>query len=182
MVVFNHNILTSFSDLSRFYSIGNTNIALSRDQAISIAQKEAFNSNILNITSEKGTSKQVTLDLPTQPQSVQLNAFCRQPLTYSPMWQIQFYASEPVYGTNGYQIGIWADTGQIQYSHLTSIHGVTDNPDNTDSTNFISQTPNTTDNSQPLANPFIILFIFAGVAVTIMLAFTLLLNKRRQNK
>lgn len=132
-----NNTLVNFSDLSRFYSVGNTNLTISRDEAINIAQKEAFSNNKMNITSSDGYLTQVTLELPSQPQVVQLSTACRQPLTYSPIWQIQFYSNNPIGGTNGYQVGIWADTGEIQYSHLTSglgtnnYIGATTNPEPT---------------------------------------------------
>jgi hypothetical protein len=136
---FYNGVLVDLSDLSSFYSIGNTTVAISRDQAISIAQKEAFSKNRLNTTLADGTMSPVTLELPNQPQDIELNTACRQPLVYSPLWQIQFFSSKPIGGTVGYQVGIWADTGEIQYSHLVSYHGV-DNS-GTINNNFPSSTP-----------------------------------------
>jgi len=121
---FANSVLVDLLDFSSFYSIGNTTIAISRDQAISIAQKEAFSNNRLNTTLANGTMSTVTLELPNQPQDIELNTACRQPLVYSPLWQIQFFSSNPVGSTVGYQVGIWADTGEIQYSHLVTHFGV----------------------------------------------------------
>jgi hypothetical protein len=174
------NTLECFTDLSSFYLIGNTTLAISHDQAISIAQKEVFQNNKLNITSNEG-SKEVVLELPSQPQSVMLRTACREPFTYYPVWQIQFYAEKPLQGTNGYQVGIWADTGEIIYSHLTTEFGLNDASisDWSNPTPIPSSQNSPAPDSQQIqnANPYVI----AGVAVFVAIALAALLLLRRHN-
>jgi hypothetical protein len=173
----NKNNVVQFSDLTSFYSIGNTDIEISREQAIIIAQKEAFGNNILNVTNEEGINQQVTLELPFEPQNVRLSAICREPLTYSPLWQIQFYAKNPIGGTTCYQVGIWADTGLIEYSHLTSEFGVTD------SKNLTRQ--DTSGDQESKIDAQITdqgIYVVIGVAIVIALALIVMLTRRKRSQ
>ncbi len=180
------NTLVNFSDLSRFYSLGNTNLTISRDDAINIAKKEAFSNNKMNITSSDGYLTQVTLELPSQPQVVQLSTACRQPLTYSPIWQIQFYSNNPIGGTNGYQVGIWADTGEIQYSHLTSglgtnnYIGATTNPEPT----FPLPTQDQTSTPNPTITPSVPEFPWSAILPLLLSIFSvaMIIRHRKATK
>jgi hypothetical protein len=169
-VEFVNGKLKGFSDYSSFYHIGSATVNISQEEAIRITKEQAKGYTTLKVPTDNGDYIEVTLNLTDEHMIVELQVANREPLTMYPLWYVRLYAEKAYGGTDGFQAGIWADTGEIAYAQLTGYHGVISDE------NSSNQSPTPSQNSfdQSLA-----LYLFAGTAVTVIVATALLLLKKR---
>ncbi|MEM3378896.1 MAG: hypothetical protein QW674_08160 [Candidatus Bathyarchaeia archaeon] len=108
---FRDGALTGFSDGWYLFKIGSENIKISREEAIIIAQKEA--------------NKAATTELNFGNRSIRADLYMlsRNPFVLYPFWFVELPLNYPNSTITGWQVGIWADTGEIAYSHPTGILG-----------------------------------------------------------
>lgn len=169
-VKFNNGELKGFSDHSKFYQIGNADVNISREEALHTTKQLSKDYITLNVSTSNGDYKEVTLNLTDEHMVVELQIGNREPFTYYPLWYVRFYAETPIGGTDGFQAGIWADTGEIAYAQLTSHHGVI--PLDDSSNQLPTQSQNSSDQN-------LIPYLLVGLATTTIAATVLLILKRR---
>jgi hypothetical protein len=177
-IYFVDGTLSKITDFSSFYKIGDTNVKIDRDIALSIAKENANKINKLNVTLEDGSIKEVTLDLHDEPSIVQLKAEQRELFTWYPYWRIQFWSDNPIGGTDGIEVGIWADTGELATCQLTGHHGAI--PD-ADYSSLSTPSFQPSEDSQQTNNNTII-YLIAGTAAVASLAIVLTLAIRKRSK
>ncbi len=121
-MVFQNNILTTMSDGYFLFTVGNTNLATSQEQAVKIAQ------DYVKTLSWNIEGKQVTGFTVIQPPvSIQLVPHTRgNSVALIPYWYIEFALTQTYAGGyNEVGIGIYADTGQVSDANLLSVSGAT---------------------------------------------------------
>ena len=121
-MTFQNNILTMMSDGYFLFTIGNKNLATSKEQAVKIAL-EYVKTLTWNIE-----GKQVTGFTVIQPPvSIQLVPHTRgNSVELIPYWYIEFALTQTYSGGyNEVGIGIYADTGQVSDANLLSVSGGT---------------------------------------------------------
>jgi hypothetical protein len=157
--------LKGFSDNTKFYQIGSTDVKISPEEAIRTTKELAMDYTTLNVSTGNGTYKEVTLNLIDEHIVVELQIGNREPFVFYPLWYVRIYAETSIGGTDGFQAGIWADTGEIAYSQLTGHHGVILPEDSSDHSSIQSQ--NDISDEVP-SNQNLILYLFVAiVAITI---------------
>jgi len=169
-IKFNNGQLKGFSDDSNLYQIGTADVNVSREDAIRTTKKLSKDHTTLNVSTGNGDYKKMTLNLTDEHTVVELQIGTREPFTYYPLWYVRLYAETSIGGTDGFQAGIWADTGEIAYSQLTSHHGVIPLEDAS------NQVPTQSQNS---SDPNLITYLFVGLFVTTTAATILLIRKKR---
>ena len=109
-LVFQNNILQELSDDWFFYEVGNTQVNVSKDQAIQIARNAAENFE-WNADGETVSNFNVLSD----PVSALFFPHARtEPLVLFPYWYITLYLDrEYPGGVNSITVGVWADTGEV---------------------------------------------------------------------
>ncbi|MEM2099373.1 MAG: hypothetical protein QXU99_06510 [Candidatus Bathyarchaeia archaeon] len=117
-VHFRDGALTGFGDGWGLFKIGSESIKISREEAISIAREQANNATT------------ATLNFGNRPLRADLHMFPREPFTLYPFWFVELPLDYPNSTITGWQVGIWADTGKIAYSHPTGILGNSPNAEN----------------------------------------------------
>jgi len=169
-VEFANGKLKGFSDYTSFYRLGSADVNISREEAIQTTKEMAKDYTTLNVSTGNGDYTEVTLNLTEEHMTVELQIGNREPFTFYPLWYVRLYAEQAIGGTDGFQAGIWADTGEIAYSQLTGHHGVVpiEDPSNQ------SSTP-----SQNSSNQNLIPYLLAGIAATAILVAALLVLKKR---
>jgi hypothetical protein len=108
-IVFENGILTTLSDDWPIYSIGNTEVNITQDQAIQIARGAA------NTFSWSTNGVQVSnFTVLQEPVSAVFFPTPRSDLTLFPYWYITLYLDK-VYpgGVKSIGVGVWADTGNV---------------------------------------------------------------------
>ncbi len=108
-IVYENGILTTLSDDWPLYSVGNTQVNITQNQAIQIARDAA------NTFTWKANGVQVSnFTVLQEPVSAVFYPTPRTGLTLVPYWYITLYLDK-VYpgGVNSIGVGIWADTGQV---------------------------------------------------------------------
>ena len=116
-MVFQNNILTTLTDGYFLYTVGNTNLAVSREQAIEIA-KNYVKTLTYNIEGQQVSGFTVADD----PISVQLVPHTRgNSVALVPYWYVEL-ALNQIYagGKNVVTVGIFADTSQVADVQLLS--------------------------------------------------------------
>ena len=169
-IQFRDGALTAFSNGWKFFSVGNENVRISREEAISIAREQANNATT---TPLKYADRPVRADLHLQP---------REPFTLYPFWFVELPLNYPNSTVTGWQVGIWADTGKIAYSHPTGIMGSIPNTDSFPSAP--TSTPLIPSSSPPVQesneNQPITMYVIAVSAIlSIIVAVAVVAVKRR---
>ena len=116
-MVFQNNILTTLTDGYFLYTVGNTNLSVSREQAIEIA-KNHVKTLTYNIEGQQVSGFTVA----DEPLSVQLVPHTRgNSVALVPYWYVEL-ALNQIYagGRNVVTVGIYADTSQIADVQLLS--------------------------------------------------------------
>ena len=116
-MVFENNILTTLTDGYFLYTVGNTNLSVSREQAIEIA-KNHVKTLTYNIEGQQVSGFTVA----DEPLSVQLVPHTRgNSVALVPYWYVEL-ALNQIYagGRNVVTVGIYADTSQIADVQLLS--------------------------------------------------------------
>lgn len=112
---FRDNYLIAFGNTWGLYKIGNQTINITKEQAINLAKELANNA----------TDNELTLR--NQTIRADLSLVAREPFTLYPYWFIELPLTSPtqhspnsptfIHSFTVWQLGIWADTGEIQTSH-----------------------------------------------------------------
>jgi hypothetical protein len=169
-VEFVNGELKGFSDYTNFYRVGSADVNVSREEAIHMTKELAKDYTTLNVSTGNGDYTEVTLNLTDEHMTVELQVGNREPFTFYPLWYVRLYAEQAIGSTDGFQAGIWADTGEIAYSQLTGHHGVIPIEDQTNQ----SSTP-----PQNSSNQNLIPYLLAGIATTAIVATAILVLKKR---
>ncbi|MGB9853890.1 MAG: hypothetical protein ACPLRY_03665 [Candidatus Bathyarchaeales archaeon] len=118
-VSFKNGALYSFSDNWNLYKVGSTDVNISEEEAIRIARKRAKD-YMVNVW----PGPDVELDLVEEPLITRLTGSRgREPLTLYPFWFVELYFNKVYNNSYAIQVGIWADTGEIEYCHATGFMG-----------------------------------------------------------
>jgi len=169
---FKNGVLTGFGDGWNIFTIGNESVNISKEEAINIAREQANNSTTTKLNFGNHS---VRADLHLSP---------REPFTLYPFWFVELPLYYPNSTITGWQLGIWADTGEIEYSHPTGVHGtvpLTENPSesptNPEST---STEPSSDTQSQPETddNTCLVVMIVSIIAVV---ATAVVVKQKRTN-
>jgi Predicted transcriptional regulator len=104
-----NGILMTLTDSWNLYSVGDANVAISSDRAVTIA-KSALN----GFTWASSGVAVTTFQFNTQPASVTFYPQTKGNNTLYPQWTVVFYLDK-VYAGGMYQIAVkvWADTGEV---------------------------------------------------------------------
>mgnify|MGYP005844352169 CR=1 FL=1 len=121
-VYFEDGALMGFSDRWGLYTIGSDEVKISREEAIRIAQEQAETVKTVTIARGDNEYEKVTLNLSGQV-NAEITGVIREPLTLHPFWLVELRTDKPYYGITKIQVGIWADTGEIEYCHTTGFYG-----------------------------------------------------------
>jgi hypothetical protein len=122
MMTFQRNILIELTDGYYLYTIGNANLAVSREEAVDIAK------NYVKTYTTKIDGKDVSgfkvldspdLDAPDSSTTVQLVPHTRgNSLALVPYYFVQMHLDKVYGGYNEVGIGVYADTGQVADANL----------------------------------------------------------------
>jgi hypothetical protein len=156
---FVNGVFKGFSDKTQFYRVGNADVNVSKEEAISITKMLAKESAVLKVPNgDNSAYTEVMLNFTDENMVVELQTANRESVTLYPMWYVRLYAEPSYGGTDGFQAGIWADTGEIAYAQLTGHHGLVDE----------SQTQSTGDATATTdwGTPVIISVTIAAILVT----------------
>ncbi|MCW4033789.1 MAG: hypothetical protein NWF03_00320 [Candidatus Bathyarchaeota archaeon] len=107
---FNDGFLKGFTTGWDLYEIGSETVTVQENDAITIAKQQANNAT----NSKLSFGDSITTDFRLLP---------REPFTVYPFWFIEIPLNYPNSTITAWQLGIWADTGEIEYSHPTGTHG-----------------------------------------------------------
>ncbi|MCW4029770.1 MAG: hypothetical protein NWE92_09020 [Candidatus Bathyarchaeota archaeon] len=183
-LVFRNGTLKLFSDNWRQYPIGSVDMFVSEEQAVNLAKESAKNysyaigGSIVNNLTVDETTRWRYAELTMQPKD---NALY-------PQWEVVLPLDTVYPGmVTGIRVRLWADTGEINYLHETTIAGALQN-ESIGSNNTQTATPlppETPSDSQPPIetypdNNHLFIEIIAGVAIASMLlaVFAVALKKK----
>ena len=111
-VTFDDGVFKSLVNDWDLYSIGSSEVNVSREEAINLA-RNAAEDYTLQIYLEDGLTD-VEFNLVDEPVKAVLSMYPRETLTVYPFWRIELYFDKHYYSAYGIQVGIWADTGEIE--------------------------------------------------------------------
>jgi len=111
-VTFEGGVFKSFRDDWSLYRIGSSNVNVSREEAINLA-RNAAEDYTLQIYLDDGLTD-VEFNLVEEPVTAELFMYPKETLTVYPFWRIELYFDKYYYSAYGIQVGIWADTGEIE--------------------------------------------------------------------
>ncbi|MBN1357135.1 hypothetical protein JW988_00030 [Candidatus Bathyarchaeota archaeon] len=109
-----NGVIDGFTDESRFFKIGSTDVNISREEAISIAREEAKTYTSVTLWGI-GTFR---FRVKEEPSTVRLQVGTANFTSY-PYWDVWFAADPEVYSVTGVKVIMRADTGEITYSSTT---------------------------------------------------------------
>ncbi|XES77383.1 MAG: hypothetical protein ACBZ72_00540 [Candidatus Bathyarchaeia archaeon] len=128
---FTDGLLDGFGNSWGLYSVGCSDVNVSREDAVEIARKQA-GEYVLRIF-QGGEYVAMNFSLREELVGVEFFDFVREPLVLYPFWKVQLYFDR-LYGTaDGIEVGIWADTGEVSFCQATGFSGVPDYESNSSS-------------------------------------------------
>jgi len=121
---FMNGYIQGFHDAWDLYVVGSEEVNVSREQAIAIAREKAIEA-----------AGSVTLEFPSdRPVIAELSLEVRDDFMLYPFWFVEIPIDYPPnLSIYGWQVGIWADTGELMYSHPVGRYGIM--PDTNDLAN-----------------------------------------------
>jgi len=124
-VTFEGGVFKSFRNNWNLYKIGSSNVNVSREEAINFA-RNAAEDYTLQIYLDDGLTD-VEFNLVDEPVTAELFMYPKETLTVYPFWRVELYFDKYYYSAYGIQVGIWADTGEVNdISTLMSMLGYPD--------------------------------------------------------
>jgi competence protein ComGC len=149
-----------FHDMWNFYTVGSEKVNVSKEQAIAIAREEAI-----------VAAESVTLGFPSdRPIIAELSLEVRGDSMLYPFWFVEIPIDYPPnLSICGWQVGIWADTNEIEYSHPVGRYGGI--PDINDMANISTASPQNRD-------IIVIAGIIATIAIVSLTTTAVVLKKR----
>ena len=131
-VTFEEGVFKSLVNDWDLYSIGSSEVNVSREEAINLA-RNAAEDYTLRIYLEDGLTD-VEFNLVDEPVRAELFMYPKETLTVYPFWRIELYFDKYYYSAYGIQVGIWADTGEIEScKSLSGLGGPISEEDSTES-------------------------------------------------
>jgi hypothetical protein len=118
-ILFDDGILWTVREHWSAFTVGSTTVNVSEEEAINIALNAAKEIS-WKVNGEKISNFTILDD----PMRTELNMQARQPLTLYPHWRVDL-SLDTVYlgGVSSIAVGIWADTGTINYVQELSYGG-----------------------------------------------------------
>jgi hypothetical protein len=170
-VTFEEGVFKSFRDDWNLFKIGSTS-AISQEEAINLA-RNAAEDYTLQIYLSDNTLTDVEFNLVDEHVTVELFMYPRETLTVYPFWRIELYFDKYYYSAYGIQVGIWADTGEIEScKSLSGLGGPITEEDSTESS--------TEQNDDTVASTNI--YIITAAATIALAAAALLIHFRKIRK
>jgi hypothetical protein len=179
-VTFEEGVFKSLVDDWNLYSVGSSEVNVSREEAISLARKAAEDYK-LQIYLEDGLTD-VEFKLADEPVRAGLSMYPRETLTVYPFWRIELYFDKHYYSAYGIQVGIWADTGEIKSCEsLSGLGGAIPEQEQTEPPTEQDQTAASTEQNDDAAASTNI-YIITAAAATALVAAALLIHFRKARK
>lgn len=180
-VYFEDGALRGISDDWDIYTIGSDEVNISREEAIRIAQEEAETVKTVKIPRGDNEYEEITLTLDGRV-NTKLTGVLKEPLTFHPFWLFELLTDKPYHGITKIQVGIWADTGEIEYCHTTGYYGdagATPSPQPTE-----TPTPPPTEASPPPENgiPPASIYIAASVAAATIAIVSIAIFRKKKSR
>jgi hypothetical protein len=172
-ISFENGALRSLTDGWKFFKVGEDSLKMSREEAINIAKEQA------------NKEAKTTLKIADQPIRADLHLATREPFVLYPYWFIELPLNYSGSTVTGWQVGIWADTGEIGINHPTGILGSP--PGSADSATTPPVTPTETlpdmqTQTENYENPQLLPYVAAAIAsimVAIVLVMAIAVRKNR---
>jgi hypothetical protein len=172
---FENGIFKFFRDDWSLFKIGSTS-AISQEEAINLAM-DAAEDYTLQIYLGDNTLTDVEFNLVDEPVTAELFMYPRETLTVYPFWRIEVYFDKYYYSAYGIQVGIWADTKQIEYCKSLSGLGPVAEEDPIESSTEQSLTSEN-DGTASSMN----MYIITATAIIALVGATLLIHFRKIRK
>jgi len=161
-----------FSDYLSLYKIGNTDVSISKEQAIDIAMKYIETYSYTGVVNSEGKEISVEIsgfNITEELTEANLSTNFREPLTFYPCWNIELYLDQKqpyanyMYPSGVYalHVGIWADNGEVFTCTPMAVGGII--PDS-ESSDDISSLPESDTETQPLNQSML-----AGIVIAILI-------------
>lgn len=159
-----------FSDYLSLYKIGNTDVNISKEQAIDIAMKYIETYSYTGVVNSEGKEISVEIsgfNITKELTKTNLATNFREPLTFYPCWNIELYLDQKqpyanyTYPSGVYalQVGIWADSGEVFSCTPLAVGGIIPDGESVSGTSSSRSENNTT---EPLNES-----LLAGIAIAI---------------
>ncbi|MDR2708237.1 MAG: hypothetical protein LBB87_05800 [Nitrososphaerota archaeon] len=159
---FSNGYVKGFHDMWTLYTVGSEDVNVSKEQAIAIAREEviaAAESVVLGFPSDRSVVAELSLEV-------------RDDFMLYPFWFVEIPIDYPPnLSIYGWQVGIWADTGELLYSHPVGGYGVIPDIDD-DTTSNSTSPPQNRDN-------LLIAGIIATIAIVSLSAAAVIVFKKR---
>ncbi len=167
-----------FSDYLSLYKIGNTDVSISKEQAIEIAMKYIETYSYTGVVNSEGKEISVEIsgfNITEELTEANLATNFREPLTFYPCWNIELYLDQKqpyanyIYPSGVYalHVGIWADNGEIFTCTPIAVGGII--PDS-ESASESSPLPEGNTETQPLNQGMLVGIIIAILTGAIAVA------------
>ncbi|MFA5364675.1 MAG: hypothetical protein WC325_05780 [Candidatus Bathyarchaeia archaeon] len=202
MMTFSNGRLTFFGNGWDVYSVGNTNLTVTKQEAIEKSIQRAQSHKLVF------DGKQEPFILAQDNVNIQLWAVEREPLTLQLTWHVKIPFVHPVYGVYGLEVGLWADTGESFSFGVLSAAGmpsepswtplppsssddlVTDQPTQTENNeNSGSESAQQTSNNQPSTedeptkpSPDLTMFLVVCVVAVLVILGTMMVGVHRKKR
>jgi hypothetical protein len=119
---FSNGRLTFFGNDWGVYSVGNTNLNVTKQEAIEKSIQRAQSHKLVF------DGKQEPFILAQDKVNIQLWAVEREPMVLQLTWHVKIPFVQPVYGVYGLEVGLWADTGESFSFGVLSAAGMPSEP------------------------------------------------------
>ena len=166
----------SFQDDWDLYSIGTTELKVSREEAIRIAREQAENYSWRLAGADN--TRVTDFTILDSPVSAEWSMQIRDSNTLYPWWDVRLYLDK-VYEGNVYaiQVTLWGDTGEVTHVQAISHMGAPPNQEPTTPTN---EPPSDTQQETDFAGNVPAIAVTASIAATVALAAVVEVIKKRR--
>lgn len=154
---FKDGALTGFSNGWALFTIGSESVKISKEEAINISREQAD-----SLTA-------VVLNYGDRPIRAELHMFPRESFELYPFWFVELPLDYSNSTITGWQVGIWADTGKIAYSHPTGVLGSSSIP----TPELLPTDPQPEDTENGQLNTYIIIGIASVIVAVATIAVAL---------
>ncbi len=116
-VTFRNGVFYALRDDRSLYKIGNTDVNITKEQAIDIAMKYVQNYSYTGVTGSDENPQYVEIggfNITKENITAELNTYPRESSTLYPYWSVQLPLTETYPGNIwALQVSIWADSGEV---------------------------------------------------------------------
>jgi hypothetical protein len=136
------------------YSIGSTEVKISRETAVNIAMERARNISWKVNVSDTSVVEVANVTILEDRTSAGLLSMSREPLVLYPYWEVSL-TFDKIYPGSVYGVAynIWADTGEVFYGHLVMAGGSIPNDDNPTTSSNPTISPSPQHSALPQSSP-----------------------------